>query len=352
MELEFKPDFAQAQRRWDAFWHKEIIDRPCAGVVAPKDGARPVPRPKYLDGFHGDYAAAVERFAAWASQHYFAGEAIPQFCPSFGPDMFAAFLGAELRWSESDVLTTWCLPCIEDWAQALPLRIDPENRWWRGILEFLRTSAELGEGKFLTAVIDLHSNADAVAAARRPERFCMDLYDCPEMVERAMRDVRALYPMVYEAVFAAGRMDKWGSSHAFYCRGRFAMTQCDLAYLVSPEMFNRFILPALREEWAYLDHSIYHLDGEKALVHLEAILASEDLGGVQWVPGAGKPRQVEWLDLLKRIQAAGKSLHIRASIEEIKQIHRELRPELVFYDTWAPSEREADEFLAWLKRNT
>ena len=35
--LELKPDFAEARRRWEAFWRHEIIDRPCCVVRAPLD---------------------------------------------------------------------------------------------------------------------------------------------------------------------------------------------------------------------------------------------------------------------------------------------------------------------------
>jgi hypothetical protein len=38
--------------------------------------------------------------------------------------------------------------------------------------------------------------------------------------------------------------------------------------------------------------------------------------------------------------------------EEVKIMHRELRPELVFYCTWAKSPAEADELLDWLVRHT
>jgi 5-methyltetrahydrofolate--homocysteine methyltransferase len=117
-------------------------------------------------------------------------------------------------------------------------------------------------------------------------------------------------------------------------------------------MFDEFILPALTEESNYLDHSIYHYDGIGALRHLDSVLSIESLDGIQWVPGAGNPPQAQWTELLVRIQEAGKSLHISASPEEIKHLHGILKPELVFYDTWANNEKEADALIQWFVNHT
>jgi len=36
MELSLKPNLDEALERWRAFWHQEIIGRPCVAVTAPK----------------------------------------------------------------------------------------------------------------------------------------------------------------------------------------------------------------------------------------------------------------------------------------------------------------------------
>jgi succinate dehydrogenase flavin-adding protein (antitoxin of CptAB toxin-antitoxin module) len=56
----------------------------------------------------------------------------------------------------------------------------------------------------------------------------------------------------------------------------------------------------------FLDHCVYHYDGKGALGHLDDILAIPDIDVIQWVPGDGNPRSIEWMDLLHKIQAAGK----------------------------------------------
>ena len=67
------------------------------------------------------------------------------------------------------------------------------------------------------------------------------------------------------------------------------------------------------------------------------ILGIQTLDGIQWTPGSGNKPFIEWMDLLKRMQGAGKCLYIPCSLAELPAYHRELRPEGVFYATSAPS---------------
>lgn len=355
MELLYKPDFEEARNHWEAFWNHEIIDRPCLSVVAPKEGHKIPPGPPYMDGWNGDFAEAVARWEARASHLYYAGDAIPYIEPSFGPDQFGAFLGADLQRSEGAYnSTSWAVPFVKNWEDVLPIRLDHDNPWWKKMLEFMRVAGKMSEGKFLVGMLDLHSNMDALASIREPQDLCMDLLDCPELIHQAMKNVRMLYPVIYEALYEAGNMKGRGTIGwcSFYSPVRFAMTQCDFAIMLSPKIFDEFILTALTDESDYLDHSIYHYDGIGSLRHLNSVLSIKSLDGIQWVPGAGNKPQYLWTDLLIQIQNAGKSLHITASPDQIKELHKVLKPEFVFYDTGARNEKEADELIKWFVNNT
>jgi 5-methyltetrahydrofolate--homocysteine methyltransferase len=123
--------------------------------------------------------------------------------------------------------------------------------------------------------------------------------------------------------------------------------------MISPRMARKFVIPAVAEEAAYLDHCVYHYDGKEALGHLDDILAIDDIDVIQWVPGDGNPRSVEWMDLLKKIQASGKGLWIYDwTIDEIKQFYKELRPEGLLFQVGARTRAEADDLVEWLRKNT
>ena len=72
---------------------------------------------------------------------------------------------------------------------------------------------------------------------------------------------------------------------------------------------------------------------------------------VQWVPGAGQPRSIEWMDLLTKIQTAGKSLWIFDwTAEEIKANVKHLKPELVAFSLGAQTPEQADDLLEYLEK--
>jgi 5-methyltetrahydrofolate--homocysteine methyltransferase len=207
-------------------------------------------------------------------------------------------------------------------------------------------------GTMLLSPLDLHTNLDLVAAARGPQRLCLDLIDRPELIDQAMDDARAIFRELWAAVARAGRMDELGYCHAFYSPEGAAVLQCDFSCMISPAMFRRWVLPALEEEAAIVRHALYHWDGPGALVHTADLLASQGLFSMSYVPGAGHGEHIDYLDLFQLVQAGGKAVQVHGTPEQIKSMHGELRPEKVHYHTHCNSVADAEALLAWFVRNT
>ena len=351
--LAYKPDLDEAKKYWRAFWAGEIIDRPCICVRTWRDPEKRPPGPGSLNAF-GDWSSAIERYDECASSILWLGEAIPFLQINFGPDQFAAWLGADLRNSSFQEDTSWSVPVVEDWDHHARDIHRPHGVWWDRMLEFQRLVAERAEGKFLSGVPDIHSNMDALSGLRGPQELCCDLHDAPEKIDEAMKKVRRAFAPAFEGIEEAGSMAERGYTGwlPFYSETRYAVLQCDFACMVGPEHFRRWILPALEEESSYLDHSVYHYDGPDALVHLKDVLSIPGIRAIQWVPGSGNPPVIEWMDLLKEMQKAGKGLYLGGSPDEIKVYHQNLRPEHVMYDVWVSSPKEAEALLAWLRQHT
>ena len=122
--------------------------------------------------------------------------------------------------------------------------------------------------------------------------------------------------------------------------------------MIGPDMFRRWVLPALEEEAQMVRHAIYHWDGPGALVHTEDLIASKGLHTLSYVPGHGRGRHLDYLELYQRVQRGGKAVHFSGSAEELKQAHRVLDPEKTLYTCAAASQAEAEELLDWFVRNT
>lgn len=359
MNLKYKPDLEQAKKYWRAYWQREVIDRPVVVVRSPKKGeqwdTRPInaPRNWKLDQ-EGRLKEVFEDFDQVASKTFYGGEAIPFFDINFGPDQFAAMFGGEIV-AADDVGTTWVHPTVDDLYGYTPSIDRSPNGVFAKLKKFYELGAEMSEGKYILGTLDYHSHLDALSAMRGAQNLCYDFMDCEDEVVRVRNELSAYYPEIFEAMRSAGKMETRGSIAwipAYLEEGRFAVTQCDFSCLLSPDQARRIMIPALREEAEYLDHTVYHYDGKEALGHLDYVLDIEEIDVIQWVPGAGNPRSIEWMDLLHHIQSRNKGLWIFDwTPEEIKAHFKELRPEGLAFEVCVGSEEEAEDLLEYLKRH-
>jgi hypothetical protein len=351
--LALKPGLEEAARRWEAYYGGEIIDRPMVCVTAPKAGALQPPRGStYHERVHGDLDACMDRALAIAEATWFGGEAMPSFWLSFGCDEVAAFCGGELFWDPDSGDTCWSKPFVDDWEKSLPLRLQEDHPLWQRMLGFYRKAADRLGGKMLLRPLDLHTNMELLAAVRGPQRLCMDLLDQPEMIDAAMASARAIFPKVWDGIRIAGRMDEFGYYQDFYSMEGAACLQCDFSYMIGPDMFRRWVLPALEEEAALVKHALYHWDGPGALVHTDALVASRGLHTLSYTTGAGHGSHIDYLDLLLRVQAGGKAVSVGGTPDELKIMHRVLDPTKVQYWTSTSTVAEAEALLEWFVKHT
>lgn len=354
---EAKPGFEAVRERWNHYWAGDVLERPLVTAEVRKPGAPRVSLGgRYRAAIEGRWDEYLERVDQWLAGTLFLAESVPSHAPDFGPDQFAAFFGGDFKLSEDSGGTSWVPAFVDDWESVLPLVLDENNKWWQRILAYSRRIREHAAGRYLVGVCDLHSNADALLAMRAGERLCMDFIETPDLVERAMHDVRAAYAPIYNGLYEAGGMSRETGTTGwtpFWCEGRFATIQCDFICMVSPEMARRTIIPALEEEAGFLDHCVYHLDGPGALPHLDDILGIEAIDTMQWVSGAGQPPMHTWTDVLLRCQRAGKGLQIYGlTCDEAREVHRLLDPRGVVYSVNAGAREEVEEFCKWLERHT
>ena len=356
----YKDDFEGAKKYWSAFWNKEMIDRPVVSITAPKKGIEMPsyywsPTYSYNVCMDGNYQEALNKYEDVVAATYYGGEALPSFEVTLGPDQYAGFLGSKIEAGEG-FYTTWAHPVVDDWSN-FEVKIDQSTgSYFDKVKKYMDYAATFAKDKFFINMLDLHSNMDALSALRGPQDLCMDLYDCPEEVHRVLNEVRKTYPEVFEMAFKAGDMKNRGSIGwaPTYCGdGKFAVIQCDFSCMLSPTQAREFVIPAIAEEAAYLDHSVYHYDGKEALGHLDDVLAIKEIDCIQWVPGTGTPPTIEWMDLLQKIQKSGKSLWIYDwTAEDIKAHFKELEPNKVAFSLGVGSQDEADSLLEFLVKNT
>ena len=354
--MEYKPDFDGLNPYYEAFWRCEVLDRAAISVTAPRKELpqdRVVWSEPYLP-FQESTERLIDRFEDECRSTFFGGLSTPSFFPNFGPDAISAFLGAELKFSKDSRNTSWIdwsQPVLKDYRDLSCLKIDEDSPLYRRNLEIISKGVERGKGKFFVGAIDLHGGFDALAALRGgPDRAAMDLIENPEGVKEAMKKLSAAWRKVSEDYFRVVK-DKQPGTTSWMCiwaKGRTGVVQSDFSCLVSAKMFREFLLEEVLDEIESLDYSIYHLDGEEALQHLDTLLDIPKLNAIQWVPGARYEKEgVErWIPLYRKIQARKKSILVYARIQDIPLVLENLKPEgLLIVITDCKNEDEARETM-------
>jgi hypothetical protein len=363
-ELSTKEDTQRACEMWNHFWAGDMLKRPIVLAEVPIDPSVPatkrdhaLDRP-YYNAATGDYEREIRHIDDILDNTLYMAESIPSFPIDHGPDQMAAVIGGStLHFSDNIATTNWVEPVVEDWAE-FDIRLNEESPIWQSLLTYSQRLREHGRGRYVVRTLDYHSNGDALSALRNPQRLCMDFYDVPERIDKAMADVRKIFPRMYNRLYEAGGMAETGTSCwiPLWCEGKYATIQCDFICMVSPDIACTYILPALEEEASFLDHCIYHLDGPGALVHLDNLLAIQDIDAIQWVSGAGQKPMHEWTDVFKKCQKAGKKLIIYCGSKDplgiIKQTLSELKPAGLIFSMGAEKREDVEETLRWLERNT
>ena len=346
---------------WRAFWNGEMLKRPLVVAHVPKSGIyENFIENKYYNLINNDVDSFLNNVDKMLEATWYMAESVPFFAPDLGPDQIAAFLGCEIYSSDDSKSTSWVDHIIkskDDWTDILPLKIDPDNKWFKQHQEICAKTAMHAKDKYVVGVADLHTNADALSALRNPGNLCMDLFDCPEKIENAMDDMKQLYSKFIESInSASGINDKTGyiSWVPFWSDKPYAVIQCDFLSMIGPDMAKELFLPAIEEEASYLDNNIFHLDGVDALRHIDNILGIDAIDAVQWVPGAGQKPMWQWTEILQKIQKAGKKIQVwDITCEQVKSVHKELNPEGVVYCVQDMKNREeVDDLCNWLEKNS
>ena len=356
LELEGMPQFDKAMQRVEAWYQNEIVDRAPIRFqahnaflnAATEEVEKLSPAEKKAWWFNVELQ--VELFAKSVEGRRFHGETFPVYFPNLGPEVYAAFYGAELVYSE---VTSYAEPLVKSWDEISKVRLDMQNPYFTTMEALTEYACERGEGLFMVGYTDLHPGLDCAAAWRDPQRFCLDLFDNPAGVQQLAELAIADFELIYEHFDAMLKACKqlsvsWMGIPSF---GKMHIPSCDFSSLISPEFFVEFGLPILQREVKSMTHNIFHVDGKGVAKHLDAILSVPEVHAVQWVQGVGDDYPIlQWVPFIKELQAREVPLVIDLAKEDIVAFTDVMNPEGLFLWVATESEEEEIEILKHIEK--
>lgn len=354
----YKPDWQEARQRMIDWWAGKKIDRAIAKVQAPIDPpANPSRREMISDvpGKYIDEAMVFNNLEYRLERTFWGGEAFPWHFVYLGPMFLCACLGCEPTFMPD---TTWYKPrykTIDDLADNF--EFDNKNRWWLLLKEMTRRSTERARGQYLTSLTAVGSVTDTIAGLIGEEQCLLAMSEEPEKFKTARDKIAALGSETYNEMCRATENGRDGFIDwmGVWSDKRLRTNQCDLCVMISPQMFRDYVVDDLQSTYSYLDRAIYHLDGEEQIRHLDMLLAMEKIKVIQWVPSerVNQPDYrdpMNWIDLFKRIQNAGKSVLIYTPPERVEALLRKIDPSKVILDIACSDKLSATRTLSTLDR--
>ncbi|MEE8399056.1 MAG: hypothetical protein V3S89_08620 [Desulfobacterales bacterium] len=315
----------------------------------------PLPRPESIREHYSNGELRAKRNHRRLARQAFPADVLPVSDTHIGAGDLGLLLGCEPGFSEE---TVWFRPVFhqEPAPEKLPpLVFDDTNPWWQVIERTLKASADLAQGKYMVGCPDLVENIDILSALREGQTLMRDMIDRPEWVERKVQEINRVWFEAYQRIYDIIRLDDGSSAFGafrIWGPGRTAKLQCDASAMFSPTMFERFVTPSLTQQCAWLDHSIYHLDGTQAICHLDNLLNIAPLDAIEWTPQAGIENggHSRWYGLYRQILSAGKSVQVvGVAIDEIIPLLDAIGSKGIYILTGFASAEEAKEIVSMVE---
>jgi len=328
--FKLKQNEAEARARLRAFWRGGFLgDRPALlatarnPAFAPEPWSGPAPTRKEAD-FNPDWQAWSQcnalRSRVWLA------EAMPSAPLNIGGwlAVLAVLSGGDYKYEGS----AWILPRENVLGAPVP-EFDPEGAVARKIAACCERIADAVGGDGHVSPPVMLDALTTLSMFMGQEELCVALAERPEDVKRWTRGATALYTAAvgYFYGLLGGRGHSGSTTWlGVMSEGMMEAVQCDFAVMLSPEMFAEFVMPDLCATTAFLDDSIYHLDGVEQMRFIGQIASAPKIRAIQWNPAKHPADISEHMPHFRRIRELGLSLMVTApgSIDNAVRLTREL----------------------------
>jgi 5-methyltetrahydrofolate--homocysteine methyltransferase len=359
--MRFKQDWEEARKRLQAFWEYEMSESCCIAAVAPREKRLPCKydyrAPKNLEQQWLDVEFRYEQMIHQFAGTFYAGEAFPLTIGNLGPGVIAGCmgngfaLGEETVWFDTD-------PFLTDWSKLEDLHLDESSFMWKKLTSMTKVFSERSQGDYIVGISDLGGNFDILAALRGTQNLLLDLVDHKDEVKQAITKIDTVWMEAFTklSVIIGAHSKGYSSWMPLWSPASWYPLQCDFSAMISPAMFEEFVVPSLAREADFLDNAIFHLDGPGALPHLDMILEIPGIHGIQWTPGAkiqhnndiAKKDEYdlanpEWFPMYRKIQDRGKYLILLGvSPADVETLLSKVSHRGLFIFTQCESEQQAE----------
>lgn len=220
------------------------------------------------------------------------------------------------------------------WDEALKVRLNPEQPWFRKYMEFADLLAREAGGRFPVSHSPDLGPTDLHAVLRGHTESIIDLTDEPENSAALLMRTGEIFRDLTEAIWR--RLPRWqdgwfDAQYSLWSPGPIVRMQEDATAVYSPALYRRFVQPVDRMLAAHFASSFMHLHSTSMFL-LDAILEIDEIQCFEINNDVGGPPLTKMVRYFRRVQQARKPLLIRGSFQpdELRLLMDSLDPRGLF----------------------
>ena len=307
-----------------------------------------------------DIKPDLEKFVEYQIENLkgisFLGESYPFLPHHWGgrgtPMTMAAYIGGKVIFREEAI---WIDKIIDDW-EKFHIKFDPENYWVKIGVELMKTQIEKIDDKTLIGMPDFGDALTCFSLIRGTENLLFDVIEKQEILLKKIKEFTDAWKKCHQHFYKIYSEKLPGdTSWLIWAPGKTYACQCDFSTMISPALFEKFVVFELEQIKNYLEYIVWHLDGPDEIKHVDILLSLPSIKAIQIVPGAGNPPCASdlWLPVIKKIIEKGRNVIVYASSKKeveilIKQIPKGKMA--LFLEMDFKSKNEAEEVIEWIKK--
>ncbi|MFN4226610.1 MAG: hypothetical protein ACK4F0_00500 [Candidatus Ratteibacteria bacterium] len=301
-------------------WWKEKSDRPLIQILKVKDKNFINLNDLWQkENEEPDFEKFVNAQIENSKKFEYLGVSYPCLSHSWGnrgtPMTMTAYIGGKILFGDE---TVWFEKIINDWKK-FKIEFKKDNFWVNISKKLIEKQVEKYNGEFLITMPDLGDSLTCFSLLRGVENLLIDIIEIPEIIIEKIDEFVNSWIEAHKFFHSIySKKIKGDASWLLWAPGKTYACQSDFSTMISPKLFEKFVVFELEKISKYLEYIVWHLDGPDEIKHLDILLSLPYVKSIQIVPGAGRPPCASslWLPIIDKILKKGKNVIIYASNKE------------------------------------
>lgn len=313
----WKTNWAETKEHFEQWWRRKglVLGSWGTGLKNPRPphvAVTPPPAPASPEQRHTDPQFVAQNIRYEMAQKIWPADILPLCWPDIGTVSLAPYLGAIQEFADTNI---WYHECIADPDTHPPLRFDAAHPACQLLETIVRETVAQSQGNYLVGMPAIIPNLDVLSELRGAAQLMTDLVDRAEWVHEKLQEIEAAYMLAFDRMYDLIKLDDGSMAFGYFMlwgQGKTGLLQCDVAAMISPRMFKRFVVPYLRQSCQFLQFSMFHVDGHQCLGHVDHLLDIEGLDAIEWTPDPQVPPGGDpyWYEMYRKILNAKKAVWV------------------------------------------